>query len=437
MSIYEDSNCDLWVGSYLNGMAKVNKRTGVCQYVTGLTDEEGKPVERIFALMEDRDKQLWIGTMGHGLFSMDLNTGKVSNRNVMNTSLPCCTGDSLANYWIDCLFLSGDNKLYIGTYDGLSCLDLETNSYLSAFGVPALFTGLIVYALYEDKNGNMWAGTSEGLICIDKESGESVSYTMADGLASNVICAVKGDEEGCLWVSIHYGISKFDVRTSSFINYYASDGLQGNEFGKNAAIVNSKGQMVFGGINGITWFNPGEITFQPKKIDVRITDFYIHDKVIKKGSKSGKYTIIDTSVSEAENFRLSHTDNSFSIEFSVMNFSNPERITYTYQINNDSWVALRPGINRISFSNLAPGKYDFRFKAGDYNTYSEEKKISVTIYPPWYLTVWAKLVYMFIFFFVIYLVIKMLKHKHAEEINEAKLQFFMNIAHEIRTPCLL
>ncbi|MCD8178523.1 MAG: response regulator [Tannerellaceae bacterium] len=326
MSIYEDSNRDLWVGSYLNGMAKVNKRTGVCQYVTGLTDEEGKPVERIFALMEDRDKQLWIGTMGHGLFSMDLNTGKVSNRNVMNTGRPCCTGDSLANYWIDCLFLSGDNKLYIGTYDGLSCLDLETNSYLSAFGVPALFTGLIVYALYEDKNGNMWAGTSEGLICIDKESGESVAYTMADGLASNVICAVKGDEEDCLWVSTHYGISKFDVRTSSFINYYASDGLQGNEFGKNAAIVNSKGQMVFGGINGITWFNPGEITFQPKKIDVRITDFYIHDKVIKKGSKSGKYTIIDTSVSEAENFRLSHTDNSFSIEFSVMNFSNPERI---------------------------------------------------------------------------------------------------------------
>lgn len=448
MCIYIDSNRDMWVGSYLNGMGKVNPVTGRCEYVTRLLDDYENPVQRIYSITEDKSKRLWIGTMGSGLFSMDLNTGVIVNHNRKNASGYRGEDNMLVNEWIESLLYSSDNKLYVGTYQGLACLDLETDSYLSAFGVPALLEGLVVYALYEDMNGNIWAGTAEGLMCIDKTSKKITAYTTEEGLPSNVICAINGDKSGNLWISTHYGISQLDTRTFSFLNYYASDGLQGNEFSKRASIESSGGQIMFGGPNGITSFNPRDIVFKGKKLDIRITDFYIHDRPVRKGSKSGSRTIIDTSVSEAEVFHLSHNDNSFSIELSAMNFTNPDRITYMYRVDNDSWVTLQPGINSVYFSNLAPGRHHFVLKAKDYKSFSGEKRITVTVYPPWFLSIWMKLLYALLLLFIISMVVmyirqryrtrqKMIEHKHAEEINEAKLQFFMNIAHEIRTPMTL
>lgn len=448
LCIYEDSNKDLWIGSFLSGMAKVNRQTGECTYVTNLFDDNQRPVQRVYYFQEDSNKQLWIGTLGSGLYSMDLHTGKITNHNKIGTPDHPEEANSLVNNWIDCLLLTRDNKLYIGTYDGLACLDLETKSYLSTFGKPGLLIGRVIYTLHEDQQGNIWAGTSEGLMCIDKTTHHITTYTMDDGLPSNVICAITGDENGNLWISTHYGISQYNPKERTFINFYASDGLQGNEFSKGAVRFSSKGQVIFGGINGITYFDPRKINFQEKKLKVHITDFYLHDQSVKKGSKSGSYTIMNTSVMEAREFRLSHKDNSFSIEFSVMDFTNPERIAYTYSINDEPWVNLLPGTNRISFSNLAPGKYHFRIKAKDYNSISTERNVSVIIYPPWYLTSWAKLAYLLITLLLLYLAIleirqryrsrqEKLEHQHAKEINEAKLQFFINIAHEIRTPMSL
>jgi len=449
MCIYEDSNGNLWIGSYLNGVAKVNKRTGECTYVKDLLDENQNPVQRIYSFTEDADKHLWIGTMGTGLYRMDLRTGAITNYNTIDeTEQAGGETNTLVNIWIDCLLHSRDNKLYIGTYDGLACLDLATNNYLTTFGKQALLPGYAIYTLHEDREGNIWAGTAEGLMFIDKVTHQVTNYTMDDGLPSNVICAIKDDKKGNLWISTHYGISQFDPINQTFLNFYAGDGLQGNEFSKCAALVNSKGQIMFGGINGITYFNPNNISSQEKKLKIRITDFYIHDQSVKKGDKSGAHTIIDTSVMDAREFRLSHKDNSFSIEFSVMDFTNPDRITYAYSINEDSWVTLLPGTNRLSFSNLAPGKYNFKVRANVFNSHSNERNLTVIIYAPWYLTTWAKLVYFLIAILLIALAIweirqryrsrqKMLEHQHAEEINEAKLQFFINIAHEIRTPMSL
>jgi len=449
ISIYEDSNNDLWIGSYLNGMAKVNKKTGECTYITNLLDENLNPVQRVYSFQEDGDKRLWIGTMGSGLYSMDLKTKEVTNHNKIATKNLPPDENYLFNSWIDCMYFSSkENKLYIGTYNGLACLDLKTQSYLLTFGSQVLLPGLVIYTLHEDEKGNLWAGTSDGLIQINKDIWQASIFTMEDGLPSDVICAIKGDEKGNLWISTHYGISQFNPADQTFINYYASDGLQGNEFSKGAALVNSRGQLIFGGISGITYFIPQQISPQEKKLKIRITDFYIHDQQVKKGTKSGSYTVIDTSVMDAEEFNLSHKDNSFSIEFSTMEFNTPERITYSYSINGGNWVSLLPGTNRISFSNLSPGKYNFRVRAKDFNSYSNERELSVIINPPWYLTSWAKLIYLLITILFIWLAFlearqryrsrqKMIEHQHAEEINEAKLQFFMNIAHEIRTPMSL
>lgn len=448
MSLFEDSNHNLWLGSYMNGMAKLNTQTGHCEYIN-LLDEKSVPVESVYSFAEDNRKTLWIGTMGAGLYSMDITTGKVTNCSTPKDEKDWNQTNMLHNSWINSLLHTSDDRLYIGTYDGLGCLDTRKMDFVSPLKERRTLSGDVVYALCESRNGRVWIGTAKGLKSLDPKTGQINEYTIEDGLPSDLICGIKEDANGYLWISTNYGISRFNPDARSFINFHASDGLQGNEFSKGAAFASKEGEFIFGGTNGITCFDPARISNPNKQPEIRITDFYIHDKTVKKGMKSGGKDIVETAVMDAEHFHLSHKDNSFSIEFSVMEFYSPERITYMYAFNNSSnWVSLRPGINRISFSDLAPGTYRFMVKAKDYASYSNTKEIIITISPAWYASTWAWVVYALLATAVVYVVIMQIRHRirakreimehiHTEQINEAKLQFFINISHEIRTPMSL
>lgn len=448
MSIYEDSENNIWIGAYRNGLARLNPRTGSCEYIP-LNNIHGKLAQDIYDIIEDNRKQLWIAAMGTGLYYMNLKTGEVKYCEMAETGLQYNTQKNvLHNAWINCLLHTGNDKLYIGTYDGLGCLDLATMNFVSTHNTNRLLEGKVIYALHEDKDHNIWIGTSQGLDCLNPATGEIKEYTIADGLPSNSISGIKGDASDNLWISTNFGITRFNRGSQTFVNFYASDGLQGNEFSKGAAFKCANGEIIFGGTNGITLFNPQEITSPNKKPEIRISDFYIHDKAVKLGMQSGGIDIVTTAVIDADKFHLSYKDNSFSIEFSAMEFYSPERISYAYSFNSDSWVSLQPGVNRVSFSDLSPGTYHFQVKARDYNSYSETKDITILISPPWYASWWAKTIYFLVVLILIALTTlqirhryrarqKMLEHTHAEQLNEAKLQFFINISHEIRTPMSL
>ena len=280
------------------------------------------------------------------------------------------------------------------------------------------------------------------------ESQEVEKYTIKDGLPSDAIYSALEDEYNNLWISTDAGISQFNPDSKRFINYFVGDGLQGNEFSKNTAFKELNGTLWFGGVNGLTYFNPKEITSPSRKWSVSITDFYLHNVPVRKGMKSGQYQIIDKPVFDAEQFNLSHKDNAFTIEFSTREFNSPERVSFMYSMNNGDWIDLRSGVNRISFNDLHPGSYSLKIRAKDYDLLSDVKEITIQIANPWYLSIWAKIGYFLLASLIIYVVYlqikhrirnkrKMIEHQHAEEINEAKLQFFINISHEIRTPMSL
>lgn len=435
LSLYEDSDRNLWFGSYTKGMGKMDRQTGRCSFLKELSDENGKFVQRVYGFAEDRNKRLWIATMGAGLFYYNIRTGILNYPPEINKHV---------SKWINCLFQSSDNKLYVGTYDGVTCIDPTTDKFKSY----TLLEQHIIFSIYEDKEGLIWIGTADGLSCWNPQKPEVTSYTVKDGLPANTVYAIQGDGQGYLWISTNAGISQFHKDSRQFINYYVSDGLQGNEFNKNASLKDTDGTLWFGGMNGITYFNPQEITNPAQKWSIRITDFYLYNRPVKKGMLSGGHEIIDRPVFEAENFYLSHEDNSFSIEFSPLELNCPERIVYCYAMNDGKWSSLPTGTKRISFSNLTPGTYHFHVKAVDYMTESDVKTITIHISPAWWATGWALLLYFLVAVSCIYYIIQqihhryrirqeMMKHMHAEQINEAKLQFFINISHEIRTPMSL
>ncbi|NID12090.1 two-component regulator propeller domain-containing protein [Fibrivirga algicola] len=448
LAIHEDSQKNLWLGSYLNGLSRFDRNTGKSTYITKLIDKRGDNVQRVFSIREDARQRLWIATMGSGMFRMDLNTGTVKNFDALPGKLYRPELNYLPNSWINCLLVTKDNKLFIGTFDGLGCLDLDTENFVSTLGTNRLLPGTVVYSLFEDDKGNLWIGTSQGLKKMNRSSKKITSFDADNGLPSNLIWAIRGDRLGDLWLSTNRGLSKMNVEGSTFTNFYSSDGLQGNEFSRGASLISSTGELYFGGVNGVTYFKPAEIRVANKRLAVQIVDLYIRDKPVKKGTQSGSFQVVDTTVTNAREFNLAHHDNSFTLEFSTMDFVDAERVSYQYSINNNAWEELRPGSNRLTFDNLAPGSYEFRLRAKFNDDLSPIRQVAVIIHPVWYLSVWAKFIYAGVALLLAVVIARtirnrqrikkeVLAHQRQEEINEAKLQFFINIAHEIRTPLTL
>lgn len=440
-SLFEDSHGTIYVGSYLQGMARLDPTTGHCQYITELKNKQGQPVASVNSFAEDKHRRLWIGSNGDGLFCLDFATGKITDWSTLQGE-----GNQIYNRWINTVLVASDGRVYVGSYGGSSCLDPIHKNWNTFNNKNRILPDKVVYALYEDTQHNIWAGTATGLVRMNVKDVSTKTITMADGLPSNMVTAILPDLRGNLWLSTSHGLSKFNMRTMMFVNYYTDDGIQGNEFSKNAAFADT--ELFFGGTNGVTQFQPKTISEPRRNPQIRIAAMYIHDQCVTLGMKSGIFKITNEDVTKSHNFSLAHNDNSFSIEFTAMEFYNPMRISYSYSINDRPWTQLAPGVNRLSFSNLPPGKYHFRVRSCDASLYSKPLAFTITIHPAWYASTIAYIIYVILLIVATFMVYRHIRRKHQieqevrehafqEKVKEDKLQFFINVSHEIRTPMQL
>ena len=441
MCIYETTAGDLLLGSFFNGLVRFDRKTGTCVQYTQFP--------RVMTISEDANGALYLGTNGSGMFKVP--KGGLNPVKYTSSSDDAATGaDELNNNWVNSIMTDREGLIWIGTYRGLACFDPRRNTFLTYAKGNNLLPDNIVSALIEDSDERIWIGTYEGLFCFSKKTQRILKYTTKDGLADNVICGLADDSQGAIWISTHNGLSKFAPRQDIFMNYNANDGLQGNEFSRGAVFKNKNGRILFGGTNGITAFNPWDIKETDKNNTVVITDFTVLNRSIKKGDLSYGVVITDKAVFKTDTFHLAAKDNTFSMKFSVMDYNNPERIIYQHKIKElgKDWIASSPGDNHISYSYLKPGIYTVQIRANDNDDYSPIKEIVVSIAPPWYSSWWGIGIIILIIILLFWMLImfarsryqhrkEALNMKRLEEINEAKLQYFMNISHEIRNPMTL
>lgn len=445
--IFQDSNHSFWLFSIVDGLFRFNPSNGTCSKVPLYF--KNKEVKSVTAIAEDKKKDIWIGMMGGGLMRWDMHTNKLYPVKTFGGENDYTErGNALHNRWVSALYYSRMNKLYIGTCDGLGCLDLNTMNFVSLYKKNRIFAGIIINVIHEDNVGNLWIGTPNGLICLNEKTGKYKIFTMHDGLPSDAICAIQNDNKKGLWISTDYGLSHYNAVNHKFVNYYSSDGLQSNEFSSCSSFADSKGNLYFGGTEGVTYFNVSYQNVAAKKPIIKLVGLYLGDKSVSASMKSGMFTITDKAVYESDRFDLSHNDNNITLEFSAMDFYNAERITYAYSINNGPWHVQRAGVNRVTFNNMSPGTYHFRIKSMDSDTSSDIRSITIVIHHAWYASWWAVMIYIILLLIAINRGLAYVKDRYrrkrklekiqqTEKINEAKLQFFINIAHEIRTPMTL
>lgn len=441
LCIAEDENRRLWIGSYTKGCGWVDTGTG--EYHR-LPWSYGKATT-VFEIIADKKGHLWIGTLGDGLKMYDIATGKTVSYKSRGGTKQC-----LPNDYIMQMRLSRNGKtLYIGTSMGLAALDIPSGSWTKTFGTNLMLENNNVTGIKEDRKGRLWVGGDDSLFMIERKGETRItSYTTAQGLPSSSIADIQEDKTGKMWISTKKGLCCLEPSTGAVTNYYANDGLQSNEFSDGVSLSLSDNRLLFGGMQGITVFTPEDITPRQQKLDVVLSALEIGSTIVRAGMKSGNYVITDTIVAESSRFDLSHQDNTVTLRLSTLTFKNQERTMFRYSIDSGKWSSLAEGTNRLTLTHLTPGTYNIRIQATLNGAQSKVKEITIVVHHPWYFSWWAKTIYLLIIIYVCWWLYRNMKarqqdkldlqkHKHAEETNDAKLRFFIDLSHEIRTPMTL
>ena len=305
----------------------------------------------------------------------------------------------------------------------------------------------------------LWVGTKgSGLNKMNKKTGKFQHFTTKEGLPDNVVYGILPDDEGNFWLSTNRGLSKFNPTTETFTNFVKADGLQDDEFNTNSYAKNEKtGELFFGGINGITAFHPKDIklsTFEPK---VHITQLKIHGEIVELGEpleQRGKNPLTKP-IEFTEKIRLPWYQNQITLDFTALDFTNPKKNQYQYQLSsvNKDWVDAGTD-HKVNYANLGTGTYTFRVRGtnSDGVWSSKETILKIVIYPPWYRTNLAYLIYAILLIFGIYklyqdqvrraklrneLEFEQKEAARLAEMDKIKTNFFSNITHEFRTPLTL
>jgi len=433
LSLCFDKHGTLWIATYLDGIFTRSASGGFRHFDD--SQALGSPNVSCMAYDPHRDL-MYVGTYGAGMSIISVPEGKVIKQ---------ISEDF--NKWVSALMVDRSGSVWMGTYNGPMCYNHALGKLIS-YNVGDAAIDARVYCFREASDGRIWIGTGEGLTACDRNSGAVTVYSENDGLSSNVVDAILEADDKTLWISTSDGLNRLDPNTGVFSNYYAYDGLQGNEFSVGAAFRDADGRMYFGGTGGLTSFYPQVVNQKihavPPLYFSRLT--VLNEEVEYEADKENN--VLDKPITEATSITLPYKSNTFALEFSVLEYTNPLRIRYACKLDryDKDWLYLPAPSHTASYSNLPSGHYTLNVKAffnGTPEAFSSTS-IAIRVLPPWYLTIWAIAFYGLALLALLGLFLyyrkrhrEHLQEKEKSEIKELKLKMFTNISHEIRTPLTL
>ncbi len=479
----EDSDGNLWIATEDGGVNYLEVKT------RRITQPIQTSYHNTHALLLD-GHNLWIGTFSRGIDVYDTRTGKMLNYRMDPTDPQTLNDDCIFS-----LYKTRNGDIYAGTPVGLNRYDRQTNRFER---IPEA-SGFI-YDIKEDEAGNLWiAGTGvirfdpskkswihydtlkektdpitgskltsayidnqkrlfftsdgRGLFVYDYPTDSFRNISEKDGLPNNVTYGVLDDAFGNLWISCNKGIVCFDIHhPADYKLYDQEDGMQSNQFNYKSSHKARDGKFYFGGINGFNSFYPQDLaSLKNDHIPpVEITGIQFPGD---KGYRVEKE--IQTLVNRKQQITLPHDMSSFSISYISLSFRSQNKNQYAYRLEGmDSGWTMAGNNKSVTYLNLPPGKYVFHVKASNNNEVWNETgdSIEIEILPPFWRSLPARLIYILLIVSSFYLLftyyVRKNKKKQAWQLEtfkfeqeklavRSKIDFFTNIAHEIRTPVSL
>ncbi len=389
---YRDPDNVLWFGTYSQGLFRYNRKTETfTNYKHDPADPESLGINDVRVIFEDSKRNLWIGTNWGGLNLLDRSTGKftrytINNSNISSGDIRAIVEDSKGGLWLGCSkggvnYFDPDKKIF--------------RQYFADAGSKNDISGNMIYALLFDGNGKLWIGTEgAGLLTYDSAKQKLEWINEKDGFYSSTVFAMQQDKEGNIWMSTNTGISKWDVHEKVFKNYDSSDGLQGGQFNSCSYLYDRKSNlMAFAGTEGVTLFYPDQIKPNLQKPDVVVTGFELFNSEVPIDSTNSEDAILHQAINHTREITLQHNESVFTLDFAALSYALPEKSKYAYKMEgfDNDWNYV--GSERsATYTNLDPGNYTFRVKASNNDGVWNEQGTSLVIHiiPPWWQTWWFK-----------------------------------------------
>lgn len=435
----------LWVGTFSKGVKVVDTRTGAIVKTYQKTDSPRSLIDNsVFSICRTTTGDIYLGTL-FGLLRYNKQSDDFDR-------IPELNGRFVYDIKED----SGGN-LWLATYaNGAYCYNVSEKkwkNYLHDESNPKSLPYDKVVSIFEDSHRQVWLTTQGGGFCLFHPETETfTSYNLADGLPNDVVYQIVEDKAGLFWLTTNNGLVCFQPTTGAMKVYTTSNGLLGDQFNYRSSFETEDGTIYLGSIDGFVAFNPKNFSENKSLPSIVITDFLLFGKEVYVGEPGSP---LEKSITFSDELVLQSNQNSFSFRVAALDFQAPRMSKIMYKLDGFDADWLTVGESPIvTYSNLRYGNYTFRVKVSNSDGVWNEEGISLKVHilPPFYFSIWAYFVYVLlivgcsVYTFLYFKRRSNRKHRRQmekfeqekeREVYHAKIDFFTNVAHEIRTPLTL
>lgn len=367
----------------------------------------------------DAAGNIYFTSPGNGLYVWNRKSGKMTQY-LMDDKRPHKT---ICNNWISEIRLDSRGWLWCATTNGVSCMDTKTGYFDIILSRP-LLEGKTCYSTLELSDGKIAIATEMGLYLYDRKNQQTTPWPHSESISGLRIYSLKKDAWGNLWMSTAQGIWCYSSKAKLFFSFEKGNGLLTKEYLAGVAGSTPDGVICYGNSEGLTYFRPSQI----KDYNEKMSAIYLSEVLL-----DGKMApFIGDNLSVPSDFK------SIVLNFSLLDYQSVGNIVFQYRINGGKWISNAAGDNSFNFTGLSYGHYRIEVRTycnGKYSIYN--KVIKLNVLAPWYLTVWAKLIYLILVLGFMAAVIFIYLHKKKRDLEEAKMQFLINATHDIRSPLTL
>ena len=415
----------IWAGGYASGIFQITKKNGNIEYLTPAQSFHlnVRADKYIRDIKKDRYGCIWSG----GYYNL-----KCFNLKTRQGRLYPGLGSVTAIEEKD------STSMWIGTSTNLFLLDRNSGKYHE---IPLPGGATYIYTLHQEDNGLLYIGTSgSGLFTYDpvKESISAHYHTGNSPLVSNSIYVILPTKDGNILMSTENGISIFSPTNRQFRNWTRGQGLMSTCFNAGSGVLRANGNTVFGSTDGALEFPPN--IEMPKTGDSHMifSDFRIFYQTVYPNDPNSPLT---KDIDQIEKLNLKYMQNTFSIRVSSINYDYPSDILYTWQLEGfyDGWTTPSDE-GTIRFTNVAPGTYTLRVRSvskEDNKHVLQERILKITVAHPVWLSFWAICIYVLTIILATYVIFRLHSMRREKKASDERTRFFINTAHDIRTPLTL
>jgi len=421
ISLCESTPGTILAGGYMSGMYRIDKKNMTAHYFAPKA-KEYRPDKYIRSIYRDKDGNIWAGGY-YNFKQINPITGEAKHYHT--------------DYPITAITSKNELELWVGTINGLYKFN-KSQQKLQRVNLSAEIE--TINSIYRRNDSITYIGTNgSGLWVYNNHTEKLENYQMQNSalISNNIFCMLPSTHPDELIISTENGLALFHIREKTFLNWTKEQGLPSNRFNTAAGTKTHDGIIAFGSDDGLIVIRDSILLPRDFQSKLVFTDFNIQYQKIIPGQKDSPLTRL---IDETESITLNHDQNLFSLSVSSINYDCPSRILYSWKLEGfyDEWT--KPGeLSLIRYTGLAPGEYTLKIRAilMDNGETIEERQLHIHILPPFSQTLGAYLLYAVLALLAIAAIVRYLWLKKSSQISKEKISFFIQTAHDIRTPLTL